>query len=189
MTNLVLGVLLALCFLAAMQYAGYLRSRRSIARVYGALASTWQGEYDAGSFFRPPRVRFAHGSADAVLSSFYLYQGQTGNYTQLSFQLPQSYLQAFVVRPAEAAGYDVDSVRPELVRRLLASDWAEPLARVDSLTGGRGVEVRFDGDTLLIRARGLLLDHGALASFKTDGTAMLDLFCRQLDAPLTAPSS
>ncbi len=173
MGNMALGFVLGLTFMFAIQYANYFYSRLAIGKAYRLLAKEWDGVFKAGSFFKPPTVFFDHKGTRAELSSFYLYRGKTGNYTQLRFSLDKAYLQAFIVTTNED-GYSVDSVRPELANSLMEAAWSEELANIDSLSNAQGIELRFDGDTFIVRKRGLLIEEKNLTVFKNACVSLLD---------------
>jgi hypothetical protein len=180
------GALLGLAIVVATRYGAYWWSSREVARVYRTLAHRWKGMFRAGTYLRPPVVEFAHEGLQAQLSSFYLHRGDTGNYTQLRFDLGRSYLDAFVVRPDdEAKGrYRVESVSPELAERLLVGGWAEALDRIGAMTPGRHTEVRFDGDTLVVRTKALLLVPENLTDFRAAAGRILAELTAGLGTPL-----
>lgn len=188
--ELAAGALLGLLIVVATRYGAYLWSSREVARVYRDLADSWEGLFVAGTFFRPPVVEFAQNGVRAQLSSFYLHRGDTGNYTQLRFDLGRSYLHAFVVTPDEDAQgrYRVESVSPELAERLLTEGWAEALDRIGAMTPGRRTEVRFDGDSLVVRTKALLLVPGNLTDFRAAAGSILAGLTAGLGAPLTLAS-
>ena len=179
-----LGALAVVSFLSlfAFQYVGYLRSRRQVVEAYQALALLWSGRFDAGTFFVPPALSFSFRSFEVELRAFYLYRGLVGNYTQLRYSFGRSFLHAFVVRSPDEdeEGYDIESVRPELVRSLLEQGWTREMDRLVNVGGRQDVEVRFDGDTLTVRKRSLLLSIQNLKAFRESVEAM----CIMLDERL-----
>lgn len=182
----VAGMALGAALLALLQYVAYARSRSLFGRVYGVLADRWGGTFLVGSFFVPPSLSFRLGDVSAELRSFYLYRGDTGHYTQFVFRLPKAYLHAFEVRPggSSGTGYAVESARPSLVEDLLAGGWSLQLQRIDDLTGKLGCEVRFDGDTLLVRKKALLLAEPDLVAFRDASEGLLQQLCASLDRPV-----
>ena len=182
-----------ICFFAgviivvAIQYANYFYSRVLIGKVYRLLAQEWDGVFAAGSFFTPPSILFSHEGTKAELSSFYLYEGKTGNYTQMRFSLDKAYLQAFTVSTNNEKLYEVESVRPELANQLLRDHWSKELENIESLSSAQGIELRFDGDTFIVRKRGLLVEQENLNIFKKACLSLLDNLYAGLGKPIGPP--
>jgi len=172
--------------IASMNYVGYLHSRRSIAAAYGELAKLWGGTLRLGSLYRPPKLSFESNGTFAELSTFYLYLGKIGHYTQLRFELKERYLQAFIVHPDRTSdrGYEIDSCHPDLPERLLEQDWASPINDIESLSSSTGTEIRFDGSTLLVRKRALLLKPENLIRFKDASERLLNTLTESLGQPI-----
>ena len=187
MDSLTLCFFLGLFIMVAIQYANYFYSRMLISKAYRLLAKEWDGVFAAGSFFTPPSILFSYEGTKAELSSFYLYEGKTGNYTQLRFSLDKAYLQAFTVRTSKQELYEVDSVRPELINELLETHWSQELESIESLSSAQGIEIRFDGDTFIVRKRGLLIEQENLNIFKKACVALLDHLFTGLGKPIGPP--
>jgi len=77
------------------KYVSYRISVSTLHQTFDSLSNQYGGTFSKGSFFRPPTVMFSVSSSEkdesvkVKIRSFFLYRGQRGNYTEISFALPQ----------------------------------------------------------------------------------------------------